>query len=114
MSLYNFSIQKDGVDVNCSVLAIVPNTDYCALFLNNQSQTVKSNFPFFLFIQTDSDKYFLPGLSFIIANPQLGLERYVGYALASKCNAIPDQENYALNPFMPSPITDPIKSILDS
>ncbi len=60
MSLYSFSLEKNGVSVACQVLAVTSNTDYVAIYFDEQQNIVKSKFPFWLFVQTDDDKYFLP------------------------------------------------------
>lgn len=112
MGLYNFELIKNGVNITCQVLTVIQNTNYAAIYFDEQQNIVKSNFPFWLFIQTDDDKYFLPGLPFIIANPQLGLERYIGYALESDCTALPTEKNPSFNPFMPPEVTDSVKQLL--
>lgn len=113
MSLYNFELQKNNELITCQVLAVMSNTNYAAIYFDESQNIVKSIFPFWLFIQTDDDKYFLPGLPFIVANPQLGLERYIGYALATDCQAIPDHKNPSFSPFMPSQVVDSVKQLLE-
>lgn len=112
MPMINFTVAKDDLTLNCYVLSVIPNVGYSAIYLDENNNVVCSHFPFWLFVQTDDNKYFIPGLPFIIENPELSFERYLGYALTEDCVNIPNVKCYDFNPFVPEMLVNNVKQML--
>ena len=96
--LYNELVQLGETQQNFTILACIPNSNYVAKWRDESNQDRYSKFPFFIFVQTELGRYFLPGISQIIANPAFAITNYIGYFSDAPDGAVVETD-YSINPF---------------
>ncbi len=99
---------------SASILSVIPNINYCAVFLNEENQPVVSDFPFWLFVEFNDETYMIPALSQVIADAAFAFSHYVCYLPKQPPSLalIPTSTDISFNPFMPVEVVDSVKLLL--
>lgn len=104
--LYQESVSLGEINDTFTVLSCIPNSaGYVAAYLDFNGDIQYADFPFFLFVQTSTNRYFLAGLSQIIINPSFAFTNYIGY-FAAVPETITLINDYSINPFMPESVVN--------
>ena len=108
--LYNLIYEGQPIHV----LQTIPNHHYYALHLV-QGEVKASPFPFFLFVEFNGDKYFVPALAEIINNISYAFTNYICYVGELATEAPPGltkSVDVSFNPFMPTEIVNQVKQLV--